>query len=146
MHRALSAMVAPAVLATALCLLPQALFAQEPQVIPAPGVGGIAPTDGYLWHVRGLPPGQPLPVYSGAGPAFRVILMLEEGTPIERLNCKESRGGFWCRVATVGRPRISGWVDGRFLLEEAGFASPEDLRPSTDPLIVIDPFEHPPRP
>ncbi len=44
-------------------------------------------------------------------------------------------------------PRISGWVDGRFLLEEAGFAPPDDIRnPSFEPEIVIDPFKKPRRP
>lgn len=122
--------------------------AQQPQVIPAPNVDGSGlMTDTYLWHVRGLPPGQRLPVHSGAGPNFRVIHALDEGTPIERLSCKDSRGGYWCRVATVDLPRISGWVDGRFLLEETGFAPPDDLRnPSFEPEIVIDPFRPPRRP
>jgi len=121
--------------------------AQQPQVIPAPDIGGGGlMTDTYLWHVRGLPPGQRLPVYSGAGPNFRIIHALDEGTPIERLSCRDSRGGYWCRVATVDLPRISGWVDGRFLLEEPGFAPPDDLRnPSFEPeiKIEIDPFARP---
>jgi hypothetical protein len=122
--------------------------AQQPQVIPAPDIGGGGlMTDTYLWHVRGLPPGQRLPVYSGAGPKFRIIHALDEGTPIERLSCKDSRGGYWCRIATVDRPRISGWVDGRFLLEETGFAPPDEERnPSFEPEIVIDPFRQPRRP
>lgn len=122
--------------------------AQQPQVIPAPNLdsGGLM-LDTYLWHVRGLPPGQRLPVYSGAGPNFRIIHALDEGTPIERFSCKDSRGGYWCRVATVDLPRISGWVDGRFLLEETGFAPPEHERnPSFEPEILIDPFPRPPRP
>ncbi|MFN3717693.1 MAG: SH3 domain-containing protein [Rhizobium rhizophilum] len=125
-----------------------AAHAQEPQVIPAPDIGGEDPLmDTYLWHVRGLPPGQRLAVHSGAGPNFRVIHALDEGQPIERLSCKDSRGGYWCRVATVDLPRISGWVDGRFLLEETGFAPPDDLRnPSFEPEIVIDPFVRPRRP
>jgi len=122
-------------------------LAQEPQVIPAPELGNGALMDTYLWHVRGLPPGQRLAVHSGAGPDFRVIHALDEGTPIERLSCKDSRGGYWCRIATVDLPRISGWVDGRFLLEEPGFAPPDDLRnPSFEPEIVIDPFPRPRRP
>ena len=122
--------------------------AQQPQVIPAPNLDGSGtPMDPYLWHVRGLPPGQRLAMHSGAGPNFRVIHALQEGTPIERLSCKESRGGYWCRIATVTRPRISGWVDGRFLLEETGFAPPQEERnlPLT-PEIIIDPFEKPERP
>ncbi|WP_246041521.1 SH3 domain-containing protein [Peteryoungia ipomoeae] len=116
--------------------------AQQPQIIPAtPLDGGGLPMDPYLWHVRGLPPGQRLAMHSGSGPTFRVIHALEEGTPIERLSCKESRGGYWCRIATVTRPRISGWVDGRYLLENPGFAPPHDEQSSsTDPVIVIDPF------
>jgi hypothetical protein len=125
-----------------------AAHAQQPQVIPAPNLdSGGALMDTYLWHVRGLPPGQRLAVHSGAGPNFRVIHALDEGQPIERLSCKNSRGGYWCRVATVDLPRISGWVDGRFLLEETGFAPPDDLRnPSFEPEIVIDPFIRPRRP
>lgn len=124
--------------------------AQQPQVIPAPDIGAGRSGElmnTYLWHVRGLPAGQRLPVYSGAGPNFRIIHALDEGTPIERLSCRDSRGGYWCRVATVDLPRISGWVDGRFLLEEAGFAPPDDVRnPSFEPEIVIDPFPRPRRP
>jgi hypothetical protein len=121
--------------------------AQEPEVIPAPDLRSGQMMDTYLWHVRGLPPGAQLAVHSGAGPSFRVIHMLDEGTPIERLSCKDSRGGYWCRIATVDLPRISGWVDGRFLLEEPGFAPPDDIRnPSIEPEIVIDPFPRPRRP
>ena len=134
------------------CVIPfitTAAQAQEPQVIPAPNIdGGDTPLmDAYLWHVRGLPPGQRLAVYSGAGPKFRIIHALDEGTPIERLTCKDSRGGYWCRIATVDRPRVSGWVDGRFLLEETGFAPPQEERnaPLT-PEIIIDPFDRPRRP
>lgn len=138
-------------LAAVLCattLLATPSTAQEPQVIPAPDIGGGGlMTDSYLWHVRGLPAGQRLPVYSGAGPNFRIIHALDEGTPIERLSCKDSRGGYWCRIATVDLPRISGWVDGRFLLEEPGFAPPDDIRnPSFEPEIIIDPFLRPTRP
>ena len=138
-------------LAVVLCaatLVATSSMAQEPQVIPAPDIdGGGLMLDSYLWHVRGLPPGQRLPVYSGAGPTFRIIHALDEGTPIERLSCKDSRGGYWCRVATVDLPRISGWVDGRFLLEEPGFAPPDDIRnPRYEPEILIDPFARPRRP
>ena len=138
-------------LAVVLCaatLLATSSMAQEPQVIPAPDIdGGGLMLDSYLWHVRGLPPGQRLPVYSGAGPTFRIIHALDEGTPIERISCKDSRGGYWCRVATVDLPRISGWVDGRFLLEEPGFAPPDDIRnPRYEPEILIDPFARPRRP
>jgi hypothetical protein len=131
---------------SALTSLPVA--AQQPQVIPAPEIGSNAPLmDAYLWHVRGLPPGQRLAVYSGAGPKFRIIYALDEGTPVERLTCKDSRGGYWCRIATVDRPRISGWVDGRFLLEETGFAPPQEERiPPLTPEIIIDPFGKPHRP
>lgn len=135
-------------LASATLPLNSSAYAEEPQVIPAPNLDGSGRTmDTYLWHVRGLPPGQRLAVYSGAGPNFRIIHGLDEGEPIERLTCKDSRGGYWCRIATVTRPRISGWVDGRFLLEEAGFAPPDDIRnPSFEPEIVIDPFRKPRRP
>jgi|GEM_PF-2803099 len=138
-------------LAVVLCaatLVATSSMAQEPQVIPAPDIGGGGlMLDTYLWHVRGLPPGQRLPVYSGAGPNFRIIHALDEGTPIERLSCKDNRGAYWCRVATVDLPRISGWVDGRFLLEEPGFAPPDDIRnPSFEPEIIIDPFLRPTRP
>jgi hypothetical protein len=137
-----------AVFLCAATLLATSSMAQEPQVIPAPDIdGGGLMLDSYLWHVRGLPPGQRLPVYSGAGPTFRIIHALDEGTPIERLSCKDSRGGYWCRVATVDLPRISGWVDGRFLLEEPGFAPPDDIRnPRYEPEILIDPFTRPRRP
>lgn len=139
--------LASASLLSVLVFLAGPTAAQQPQVIPAPDIGGDATMDTYLWHVRGLPPGQRLPVYSGAGPKFRVIHALDEGTPIERLSCKDSRGGYWCRIATVGLPRISGWVDGRFLLEETGFAPPDEERnPSFEPEIVIDPFRQPRRP
>jgi len=123
------------------------LGAQEPLVIPAPDLGGGPMMDTYLWHVRGLPPGARLAVYSGAGPHFRVIHMLDEGSPVEWLSCRESRGGYWCRVATVDRPRISGWVDGRFVLDDAGFMPYDDRRLEIQPIIPvpIDPGR-PPRP
>lgn len=76
--------------------------------------------DPYLWHVTGLPQGSDLPVLSGAGPNFRIINMLKEGTPIDMQTCSEIRGGYWCRIATYDRPRISGWVDGRFLKKTGG--------------------------
>jgi hypothetical protein len=147
-HRSRKTLIAVGALLGAASLLTTSSMAQEPQVIPAPDIeGGGLMLDSYLWHVRGLPPGQRLPVYSGAGPTFRIIHALNEGTPIERLSCKDSRGGYWCRVATVDLPRISGWVDGRFLLEEPGFALPDDLRnPSFEPEIIIDPFPRPRRP
>lgn len=142
------AAVAATVLLSVIALVTSPATAQQPQVIPAPEIGSDGELmDTYLWHVRGLPPGQRLPVHSGAGPNFRVIHALDEGTPIERLSCRDSRGGYWCRVATVDLPRISGWVDGRFLLEEAGFAPPDDVRnPAFEPEIVIDPFSRPRRP
>ncbi|MFN7090607.1 SH3 domain-containing protein [Allorhizobium sp. NPDC080224] len=148
-HRSRKTLIAVAVLLCVAPLFATPSAAQQPQVIPAPdlGGGGGLMTDTYLWHVRGLPPGQRLPVYSGAGPNFRIIHALDEGTPIERLSCRDSRGGYWCRVATVDRVRISGWVDGRFLLEEPGFAPPDDVRnPSFEPEILIDPFARPRRP
>ncbi|MDH4414704.1 MAG: SH3 domain-containing protein [Rhizobium sp.] len=140
--------IAVAVLLCAASLLTTTATAQQPQVIPAPNIGGgAALMDTYLWHVRGLPPGQRLAIYSGAGPNFRIIHALDEGTPVERLSCKDSRGGYWCRVATVDRPRISGWVDGRFLLEETGFAPPDDIRnPSFEPEIIIEPSPRQRRP
>ncbi len=76
--------------------------------------------DPYLWHVTGLPQGSDLPVLSGAGPNFRIINTLREGTPIDMQTCSEIRGGYWCRIATYDRPRISGWVDGRFLKKTGG--------------------------
>lgn len=147
-HRNRKTLIAVAALLCAAPLFATPSTAQQPQVIPAPDFGGDGlMTDTYLWHVRGLPPGQRLPVYSGAGPNFRIIHALDEGTPIERLSCRDSRGGYWCRVATVDRVRISGWVDGRFLLEEPGFAPPDDVRnPSFEPEILIDPFARPRRP
>ncbi len=93
-------------------------------VIRAPDIGhGNArpmPEDDYIWHVFGLRPGDTLRMRSGAGPAFRIIAELEEGTPVDNLGCMDQNGGFWCRVATVGRPRISGWVNGRYLSDEGG--------------------------
>ena len=127
-------------------ILAAPVMAQQPQVIPAPDLGGGQMMDTYLWHVRGLPPGARLAVYSGAGPNFRVIHMLDEGSPIERLNCRESRGGYWCRVATVDRPRISGWVDGRFLYEDAGFMPYDDRRREIQPIIPIPLPNDPGRP
>jgi hypothetical protein len=76
--------------------------------------------DPYLWHVTGLPQGSDLPVLSGAGPNFRIINTVKEGTPIDMQTCSEIRGGYWCRIATYDRPRISGWVDGRFLKKTGG--------------------------
>ncbi|MBB4955382.1 hypothetical protein H4S14_003466 [Agrobacterium vitis] len=105
--------------------------AMSQSVIKAPSVGGngsssttatgpVGMPDPYLWHVTGLPQGSDLPVLSGAGPNFRIINTLNEGTPVDMQTCTESRGGYWCRIATYDRPRISGWVDGRFLKKTGG--------------------------
>ncbi|MCM2441507.1 hypothetical protein HGO34_17425 [Agrobacterium vitis] len=112
----------------ALFLVFSAMPAFSQTVIPAPSVngegngaqGGMDFPDPYLWHVTGLKPGQQLPVLSGAGPNFRIIHALTEGTPVDMQNCMESRGGYWCRIATVDRPRISGWVDGRYVVKTGG--------------------------
>lgn len=111
-YRHQKTVTALAVVLCAATLIATSSMAQEPQVIPAPDIeGGGLMLDSYLWHVRGLPPGQRLPVYSGAGPNFRIIHALDEGTPIERLSCRDSRGGYWCRVATVDLPASqAGWM------------------------------------
>lgn len=111
-------------------------------VIPAPGAGG-APQgtpdfpDPYLWHVTGLKPGQQLPVLSGAGPRFRIIHALQEGAPVDMQTCMESQGGYWCRIATVDRPRISGWVDGRYVVKTGGDPPGTIGGVPVDPVIEI---------
>lgn len=86
----------------------------------SPDYRPMPPEDDYVWHVAGLRPGTALSLRTGGGPNFRIIAELTEGTPVENLGCMDQNGGFWCRVATVGRPRISGWVNGRYLSDEAG--------------------------
>ncbi|MDQ0456196.1 SH3 domain-containing protein [Rhizobium paknamense] len=107
------------------------------QAGPQGGVQGGMP-DPYLYHITGLPQGASLDVRSGAGPAFRVIASLPEGTPVDMQNCMESRGGYWCRIATFERPRISGWVDGRFITKDGG--EPPGTIGGMPGEIIIDPY------
>ncbi|WP_154664886.1 SH3 domain-containing protein [Allorhizobium undicola] len=96
--------------------------------------------DPYLWHVAGLPEGTTLDVRSGAGPAFRIIATLPEGMAVDMQNCMESRGGYWCRIATFERPRISGWVDGRFVEKHGGPPPQAGTIGGVPAEIIIDPF------
>jgi|GEM_PF-1897663 Uncharacterized protein with a bacterial SH3 domain homologue len=92
---------------------------EQPYVVPAPNLHGNSSTDdASIWHILGLPPGQTLNIWSGPGTAFRVIGVLEEGAPVRNLGCRERDGGYWCRIATYGRPRISGWVNGRYVSDD----------------------------
>ncbi|MBB4006806.1 SH3 domain-containing protein [Allorhizobium taibaishanense] len=121
-------------------MLASAAFGQT--VITAPSLDGSAQgtpdfPDPYLWHVTGLKPGQQLPILSGAGPRFRIIHALQEGTPVDMQNCMESQGGYWCRIATVDRPRISGWVDGRYVVKTGGDPPGTIGGVPVDPVIEI---------
>lgn len=100
--------------------------AQQPQVVPAPDLYGNESDDAALWHVYGLRPGDMLNMRSGPGTQFRIILQLPEGTSVENLGCRERSGGFWCRVATTGYPRMSGWVNGKYIAEDWGPAYEPD--------------------
>ena len=110
--------ILPVLLALTTLALPFGARAQDPLVIPAPTIGGSASDDAAIWHVYGLVPGDVLAIRSGAGTAFRVIGTLEEGQPLRNLGCEDRDGGFWCRISTYERPRISGWVNGRYLTDE----------------------------
>jgi hypothetical protein len=132
-EKAMQLMIKAGLIVTGLGWMLATSPAMSQSVIEAPPMNdsdsqGQTPTTGmpdpYLWHVTGLPQGSDLPVLSGAGPNFRIINTLNEGTPVDRQTCTESRGGYWCRIATYDRPRISGWVDGRFLKKTGG--EPED--------------------
>lgn len=94
------------------------LVIYAPDVAPGSGLGaGPAIDDDYAWHVRGLG-GATLPIRSGAGPQFRAIGQLVEGAAVENLGCQDANAGYWCRIATLTRPRVSGWINGRFLTDE----------------------------
>ena len=110
--------ILPVLIALATLSWPAVAPAQEPLVIPAPTIGGNPSDDAAIWHVYGLIPGDMLNIRSGAGPTFRVIGALQEGQPVRNLGCRERDGGFWCRISTYDRPRISGWVNGRYLTDE----------------------------
>ena len=138
--------ILPALAAIVCLLLPLPSLAQDPLVIPAPRLdrrdpvvipapraGARDPDDAYVWHVYGLPPDGVLAIRSGAGPAFRVIGELGEGAPVRHLGCSTQDGAYWCRIATTDIPRISGWVNGRFLVQDWG---PEPLPPEDGGYLV----------
>lgn len=130
MHRILPVLIALATLSW-----PAVAPAQEPLVIPAPTIGGNPSDDAAIWHVYGLIPGDMLTIRSGAGPAFRVIGALQEGQSVRNLGCRERDGGFWCRISTYDRPRISGWVNGRYITDE--WVPPAGVLPEDDEDRVI---------
>lgn len=130
MHRIL-----PVLLALATLALPLGVRAQDPLVIPAPNIAGNPSDDAAIWHVYGLIPGDVLAIRSGAGTAFRVIGTLEEGQPVRNLGCEDRDGGFWCRISTYERPRISGWVNGRYLTDE-GVPSAGPLPGDEDETVI----------
>lgn len=80
--------------------------------------------DDYAFHILGLPPGEALAIRSGAGPQFRIIGQLQEGDPVDNAGCMDVNAGYWCRIATVTRPRISGWVNGRYVTDEGSGRPP----------------------
>ena len=91
---------------------------EDPRVVPAPVFGEAIEDDAASWHILGLPPGRTLNMRSGPGSSFRVIATLPEALPVRRFSCQERLGEYWCRVATMGAPRISGWVNGRYVSDE----------------------------
>lgn len=128
----------PHVSALATCLLLFLAFpAAAQQVVPAPASPGALPgvleDDPYLFHVYGTRPGEPVNIRSGAGTSFRIIGTLADGAPVEKLNCNEDSRGYWCRIATTDRPRLSGWVVGRALQEDG---VPHAKAPSTDDYVA----------
>lgn len=128
----------PTLSALATCLLFALAFpAVAQQVVPAPASPGTLPgtleDDPYLFHVYGARPGEPVNIRSGAGTNFRIIGTLADGAPVEKLNCNEDSRGYWCRIATTDRPRVSGWVIGRALYEDD---VPHDRGPSTDDYVA----------
>ena len=92
--------------------------AEEPLVIPAPDIRSRPSDDAAIWHILGLRPGERLNIRSGPGSTFRAIGELQEGDPVRNLGCRERDGQYWCRIATYDRPRISGWVNGRYVSDE----------------------------
>jgi hypothetical protein len=60
---------------------------------------------------------------SGAAP---LVGGLAGGTVVRNLGCRMAGGRRWCRVETLGAPRMSGWTAGEFLRESsfAGAAAP----------------------
>ncbi|QLF68350.1 SH3 domain-containing protein [Peteryoungia desertarenae] len=107
--------------------------AQEPLVIPAPDVRSQPSDDAAIWHILGLRPGERLNIRSGPGSSFRVIGAVQEGDPVRNLGCRERDGQYWCRIATYDRPRISGWVNGRYVSDE--FYEPLPPSSEQDPSI-----------
>lgn len=103
------------------------------EVIMAPGSMAPGEEDPYLFHVYGARPGEAVTMRSGAGTAFRAIATLSDGEPVQKLSCREGKNGYWCRVATTDRPRISGWVIGRALHEDS---VSHRKAPSTDDYVA----------
>ena len=102
-------------------------------VIMAPGAQAPSDEDPYLFHVYGARPGEAVNIRSGAGTRFRVIGTLADGAPVEKQSCREDSRGYWCRISTTDRPRISGWVVGRALHQDE---VPHDKAPSTDDYVA----------
>ncbi|MBO3762096.1 SH3 domain-containing protein [Ciceribacter sp. L1K22] len=117
--------------------------AQEPYVVPAPDIYGNSTDDAAIRHILGLTPGQTLNIWSGPGNTFRVIGVLEEGAPVRNLGCRERDGGYWCRVSTYDRPRISGWVNGRYVSDEYVDPGPGGTYPPPDDGRYPEPYQPP---
>lgn len=112
-------LLATLMLVTTVLASSDAAAQQQPYVVPAPDLHGNSSTDdAAIWHILGLPPGQTLNIWSGPGTTFRIIGVLEEGAPVRNLGCRERDGGYWCRVATYGHRRVSGWVNGRYVSDD----------------------------
>ncbi|MCL6706467.1 SH3 domain-containing protein [Pseudomonas sp. R2.Fl] len=122
-------LIATLLLATTVLASFGAQAQEEPYVVPAPDLYGNSTDDAAIWHILGLPPGQTLNIWSGPGNTFRIIGVLEEGAPVRNLGCRERDGGYWCRVATYDRPRISGWVNGRYVSDDYIEPGPDGAYP-----------------
>lgn len=107
-----------AIIAASTILTAGIAFAQEPYVVPAPEIRTNPSDDAAIWHVLGLRRGDVLNMRTAPSLRGRVIAALEEGMPVRNEGCQDRDGQYWCRVSTYGRPRISGWVNGRYISDE----------------------------
>lgn len=72
------------------------------------------------WYVTGIAPGSRLNLRAGPATVFPAIGTLRLGQEVENTGCEQGVGQRWCRVRTLGSPRLTGWVGERYLTQSGG--------------------------
>lgn len=73
-------------------------------------------------QVSGLSRGDVLNVRTLSNPRAPIVARLRNGDVVRNGGCTQILGGRWCRVTTTTGRRITGWANGRYLIE--GRATP----------------------